>query len=315
MTGPVRLFPSGLVGGDGRRVRLGSYVETIDDGSREAGGGGRRGEVTGWAGPRRGVEVFFHDTDTVETIHASALLRVDEEQSNPVTVGWFSIDDDDRPTLLVVPVGTRDLVVASNDPGPFAAIERSDVRAWVAKVAEVLHPLERAVQAQAIADHLDAPMLRRVLDEATLPGVVHRLMFVATDQIQPQPSDTSGLIPLLTLWLEGRGHLDLAGNYRPIEQIAAPGIITRLPHVLDAVVHQVSPAVASAGEECRRAVVSFAGGTPAMMYGCSIATARLFGAGNTRVVQIPQGFEREGERVEQPLIELDLADTALGDSP
>lgn len=307
MTGPVRLFPFGLVGGDGRRLRLGSYVALAAQPHRH-------GEVTGWAGPVQGAEVFFHDTDTVETIAPSELIRVDEEQADPMTVGWISVDDDTRPTLLVAPVGTRDLVTSTTQPGPFPTIDTRDVRGSIAAVGTVLRQYHAPERASLVARHFDAPMLRRVLDEATLPTAIRRLMFVATDQVRAQRSDTVGMAELLALWLEGRGHLDPDGDYRPIEELAVTAVITRLPHILDAVVHQVAPAIREAAADCERAVVAFAGGTPAMMYGCSIATSRQFGGAKTRIAQIPQAYELDGEHIEQPLIEMDLADTALHDT-
>lgn len=307
MTGPLRLFPFGLVGGDGRRLRLGSHVARLAQPDRH-------GEVTGWAGPRLGAEVFFHDTDTVETIQPAELLRIDLEQAEPVTVGWVSVDDDTRPTLLVVPVGTRDLVTSETDPGPFPSIDNRDVRASVAAVNAVMADHPPDARPALAARHFDAPMLRRVLDEATLPATVHRLVFVATDQVQPQRGDTVGLAAMLALWLEGRRHFDPNGQYRPVSNLAEPGVIRRLPHILDAVVHQVTPAIVEAAFDCERVVVAFAGGTPAMMFGCSIAASRRFGGTNTRIVQIPQAYEVDGDRIEQPLIEMDLADTALHDT-
>jgi len=301
----IRIFPPGLVGADGRRLRLGSAVSPVGEPSRI-------GEVTGWAGPARGLEVFFSAHDTVETVLPVNLVRVDEEMTDPVTVGWMAVDDDPRPTLLVVPLGTRDLVTRAEDPGPFPVSDRSRPRAWASAAADVLQGFDPSEHPRLIARHLDAPMLRRVLDEGSLPISIRRTVFIGTDQDQPQPNDTAGFEPLLRLWLAGRGHLTTDSAERHVAEVGELITIRRLPHILDAVVHQVQTGLAVAASGCDRAAILFAGGTPAMTYGITLSLSQHFPSSDIRIVQVPMDIHLEGESVAQPLIEIDLADTEIG---
>jgi hypothetical protein len=301
----IRIFPPGLVGADGRRLRLGSKVSPAAEPHRT-------GEITGWAGSQRGLEVFFSADDTVETLRPDLLVRVDDELLDPVTVGWMAVDDDPRPVLLIVPLGTRDLVTRNSDPGPFTESDRSQPRHWSSFASETLNDLDPKERAALCAQHLDAPMLRRVLDEGSLPFAIKRLVFIGTNQHQPQATDTAGFAPLLRLWLEGRGHLTLGTPERLINEVADIVTIERLPHILDAVVHQVADGLKSVIDGCERAVILFAGGTPAMTYGITLAVSRLLPSTAIRIVQVPMDIQIQGDQIPQPLIEIDLIDTQMG---
>lgn len=303
VTPPVRIFPPGLVGGDGRRIRLGSLVSFERDGRSHV------GEVVGWGG-RRGVEVHLEHHPYLAEVQPADLVREDKELDQPHTVGWLVVEDTSEPTLLVAPMGTRD-VVAASDPGPFPRIDPANFRATTLECVRVLHglmPEERAVKAFL---HLDMPILRRVLDEASLPDELQRLVLVVTDQLEPQATDTLHVNELASWWLAGRGHLDGDGECRPVAQLAKPLVIDRLPHVLDAVVHQLQRPLNEAFEGCTRMVTVVAGGTPATTYGTILAARMVGGANSVRTVQVPADWRVDEAMVQQPLIEMDLTDSVL----
>lgn len=311
------IFPSGVLGGDGRRLRPGSRVEAIWNDERVV------GEVTGWGG-RRGVEVSFDEEPWMVCFAPHELTRVDEHSDDALMAGVTIVDPDAPATAVIIPLGGRDLqyregvevlaelseIVAAAPTS--AAGSGGSMRGWCEQLLEVVGTLATDEQARAIHELFDMPMLRRVLDEAVLPPSVDRLIAVVTDQDEPQASDTAGLVPLMELWLRGRGHLDDDPPVRPIERITAPIRIGRLPFQLDAVVHQVRQSLSERLDGVTRASVVVAGGTPAMMYGTLIAADLDLGSSNVISVQVPQDWVVDGEHRSQPLIEMSLADSLLG---
>lgn len=317
MSGRFVAFPAGLVGGDGRRLRIGSHVSFVHDGLAV------QGEVVGWAGPRRGVEVHLDVEPYFAAVPAVTLTRVDEPLSSPVTVGWTVIDDVDATVLLIVPLGGRDMQwisdaeTAERDgfPTSHASTARTqpNIRAWAEAVRAFLAGRDAAEEVELVARHVDFPMLRRVLDESSLPPAVKRLVFVVTDQDPPQSGDTVDVAEVARTWLRQRGHLDDAETAieRPVLDLAEPIVIRRQPHLLDAVYHQIGAHITQLGADCDRVASVVAGGTPAITYGLLLAASTAFGPDAVTSIQPPHDLIVEGRAVEQPLIELRLFESIL----
>jgi hypothetical protein len=316
MNEPMVVFPPGVVDGNGRRVRLGSRVRFELDGVE------RLGEVIAWAGPSRGLEIDLPEFPYEVAVPPVRVVRVDEPNDDPVTVGWRVVDPDPTPTLLLVPIGTRDVQPRrSGDLGPFStehapmAAARGDTqfREWSRKTAEILSVGVEEPAAKAVT-YLDMPMLRRALDEASLPDRVARLVFIVTDQDPPGTGDTVHVPTIARHWLVGRGHLDPPETAleRPVLDIGTPIVVRRAPHVLDAVFHQIAEPLQRVSRGCGRISVVIAGGTPAMTYAAVLAASGILGQSAVRTVQVPAPLRVGAALVEQPLIELDLADTMLG---
>lgn len=328
MNAPLRIFPPGLVGGDGRRLRLGSRVSTSWEGRQVV------GEIVGWSG-QRGVEVYFDEEPGSLAVQPVDLVRVDEAHPHPVTVGWQVVEDLERSTVLVCPIGNRDVVWRSaDDRGPFAMVEadgQRQTRRWADLVVERCRELGPRA-ANEVYRYIDLPMIRRVLDEASLPSSVARLSLVLTDQEAPQPTDTAGLAEIIGLWLTGRGHMPTphdesfsAGNplpspsspeldesARPVDHFGPHLTVRRMPHQMDAVIHQIRGGLADLADECEQLVAVLAGGTPGTKYGLLLACAAIAGPRLVRCVQVPDEWRVDDRLVEQPLIELDLLDMAIG---
>lgn len=299
MNQPIRIFPPGLVDANGRRLRLGSYVEF------SVNGGTQRGEITGWAGPNRGVEVTTLEPEDVISIHPHLVLRVDEPNPEPLTIGWASVDDSDERVGLIVPLGSRDVTVHGRHP-------TGDTRQWAAQLTSDFFGLEPTARRSSVAAEIDMPILRRVLDEASLPAVIDILIFVVTDQTHPQPSDTASFAPLANLWLESLRYTgDTTDDDRRHIKTTTTITLKGLPHILDSVVHQVSQDLASHLNDVDRVNCVIAGGTPAMMYGTVFAASRVLGPDKIRTIQVPADWIVDGEPIEQALIEMDVADTSL----
>lgn len=312
------VFPAGLLGGDGRRIRPGSLVRLQFENAHVM------GEVTGWAGSR-GVEVSLEDDPFLLTVQPHELFRVDAMLDDPVTTGTVIIDTDPRATVLVLPVGGRDVqvrvgvdeatapVASLLDGAPSAAPGSGrDLRGWAARCAETLAPLTEQERADVVFETFDMPMLRRVLDEAVLPAELQAVVPVVTDQTEPQRSDSANVPALIDAWLRGRGHIGRAdASARPIIALGPTIAVRTLPFQLDAVVHQVAAGL-RAVSDAERAAVVVAGGTPAMMYGTLLAASARFGAANTVSIQVPQDWQVGGRSVVQPLVEMSLTDGVLG---
>lgn len=312
------VFPAGIIGGDGRRIRPGSLVR-LTFGDTEF-----RGEVTGWAG-RRGVEVSLDADPYLLTVQPHELRRVDELLDDPMTTGTVIIDPDPRSTVIIVPIGGRDIqariglspdsvalpTLLDGAPSEHPGSGR-DLRGWSSRCIEALESLDSDARAKAVFEAFDMPMLRRVLDEAVLPAVVLGVVPVVTDQVEPQASDSSNIPTLMDLWLGGRGHLNPSDStVRPVQSIGPVIAVRTLPYQLDAVVHQVADGL-SLVPPAERAAVVLAGGTPAMMYGSLLAAGARFGASNTVSIQVPQDWRVKGRSVSQPLVEMSLVDGVLG---
>jgi len=308
-------FPSNVVDRRGRRVRIGTRITFL------LAGAVRAGEVIAWGGSERGLEVDLAAEPFSVAVQPRAVDVVDEPHPSPISIGWRVVEDDDRPIMLLVPLGRRDLQIASRlHSSPHGmAVEppgrgpRGEVllRQWAEDIRTLMHQTSES-PAQLMARAFDMPMLRRVLDEAMLPESIDRLTFIATDQDHPQHGDTIDLVPLATLWLEGRGHLGhLESMERPILEIAQPIIITRQPHLLDAVFYQIVEEIRARAGGCERVVCVLAGGTPGMKFGTILAASSVFSQQNVRIVQVPQAYEVDEVFVEQPLIEFDLSETVL----
>lgn len=315
------IFPSGVLGGDGRRLRPGSRVQVEVEGKPLI------GEITGWAG-RRGIEVSFDGDPWMMCLSPVELTRVDEYSDDVMMAGVTIIDPDPIPTAIVVPLGGRDFQRREELDGQHPEFERllaeapssrpgsgSDLRTWSTECLEELSSISVPEQQELVYRLFDMPMLRRVLDEAVLPSSVEVIIPVVTDQDQPQQSDTVSLLPLMSLWLSGRGHIGVdEPMVRPVGAIADAVRVSRLPFQLDAVVHQVSQDLRTTlarFEGVVRAIVVLAGGTPAMMYGSLIAAGSVLGEENVISVQVPLAWIVQGRPVMQALVEMSLADSAL----
>ena len=310
-------FPASIVGGDGRRLKIGSHVRFQHNGED------RQGEVVGWAGPRRGVEVHLDVDPFLVAVPPVELLRVDEPLAAPITVGWSIVDDVDTSVLLLVPLGGRDMQWISNvedadrDQFPIenASTARSqpNIRAWSRAVLGRVASLDEDQAALLIGRHIDFPILRRVLNESSLPSEVRKLVFIVTDQDPAQVGDTVDVAEVANLWLRHSGHLDDSdlATRRPILEVGDPIVVTRQPHILDAVYHQVGARIAESGVGSDRVVSVVAGGTPAITYGILLAASTVFGPEAVVSIQPPQDLIVDGRAVSQPLIELRLSETVL----
>lgn len=288
------VFPPGLVDRRGLRLRPGSAVEVVAGTHL-----GHRGEVVGWLGDN-GVQVL---TDDDVSVAASPfdLERTDRAIEFSATM-HRDIEEIDAPsTLLVITVGTHDLALATGvDPDSVGLTERPDdlgaARKWTticAQLAAEVPPDERAAW---VADHFDAPIVGRVLREAALGPVIDRLCFVVTDQDPPHEDDTYAMADLLGLWVTGTSAL----RQRDVREIADPIVLTHAPHVLDAVVHFVEPALRQRSSGVQRLAVERTGGTPAMGFGTLLAAMAAAGPNQVvRDIDVPR---------DQPLIEMDVAD-------
>ncbi|MEJ5256131.1 MAG: hypothetical protein WHS89_12345 [Acidimicrobiales bacterium] len=295
-------FPPGLVDRRGFRLRPGSSVAV-----RTGPHAGLAGEVVAWAGDR-GVEVLTDDT--LVTVDPFDLERTDSRLDAPTTIGLTVVEPEPVPTLLVVTVGNRDLVARPDSdsplpaPGDFpvdlharrpsARTPRTSARAWGEACIAALeqHPADE--RPGLVAEHLDAPIVGRVLREAALPAVLDRVVFVVTDQDPPHPDDTVAFGELLRLWVEATA----STRDRPIRSIAPPIVLHHAPHVLQAVVHFVSEALVPLVAGVERIAVARSGGTPAMGFGTLLAALHAAGPDRTvRDIDIP---------IDQPIIEMDV---------
>lgn len=309
MERPTRLFPPGLVDSTGRRLRLGSYVMVRANDLEN------KGEVTGWAGPRRGIEVTFTEPPAIAIVQPIDVTRLDEPNPEPLTIGWMPMDDTDETAALLVPLGTRDvrtLTVADAHLSPVPDGRQADLRTWALETTQTLGFLDDAERLRVVQREIDMPMLRRVLAEASLPDHIEAIIFVVSDQRDPHPADTAPLLPIASLWLEANGHLDATDEptVRTTGRVETI-VLTSLPHILDAVVHQTSRRLNDFNLRTDRLCCVVAGGTPAMMYGTTLAAVRAIGASRTRTIQVPADVHFNGDRMPQALVEMDVGDSEL----
>jgi hypothetical protein len=201
-------------------------------------------------------------------------------------------------TVLVQPIGGQDVRLREEgmrgpfpDPGEFSSTRRDqlkvDAREWGAACLKAVAGLPREEQARLVAAHLDAPFLRRVLEEAPLPKEVKRLVFVVTDQATEDRrghwDDTASFGELLSLWLEGSA----AVLPRRVKRVDEPIVLRDRPDELRPVMERVSREVERVLDGCDEAVVVQGGGTPAMKFGV-LLTIVLGSAGKrVRHVHVP----------------------------
>lgn len=183
---------------------------------------------------------------------------------------------------IIHPVGGQDILPGIL-PGPFPAAERfafardqqTKVRARdygraLLDTLDALHA-DSATRARLVYDHLDAPILRRVLEdpwpaEAPTPRAVVNLTLVATDQVTPHTDDTVHYTTLLTHWLQGwslahRGNTRTPGSVEVIT-------LTERPDLLVSVTNTLTPQVVRrVVRDCGNVLFVQAGGTPATTFG------------------------------------------------
>lgn len=295
---PVVEVPEGVVDRAGRRLRPGSVVRVPDaDGHLAA---GQLGEVVGYRG-FVGVEVMTEDHD-LRAWPPDHLVRVDPGSPiDAVTLGWFVVDEDPSPVAMVFPVGSREIQPTA-DLGPFPAPDRYIVkrpmgsavsaRAWGQACLDAVAGLHPSNAAPIVARHLDAPMLRRVLVEASLPASVARLTLLVSDQDPPHDGDTAAFGQLLALWLVGTE----AVRDRKVDHVGDPVVLRAAPHLLEPVIFAVREELPRIVGDAERLAIVQAGGTPAMSEGTLLAAA-LELERPVRHIQVPHN---------QPLVEADF---------
>lgn len=209
-----------------------------------------------------------------------ALDEVADERPEPVGPA-------PRP-LVVHPVGGQDLWPRDMESlGPFPSPEgfvsqrggqrKVVARRWGQACLYAIRDDPLGRQAELVAEHLDAPILRRVLVEAVDPSTA-RVVLIVTDQDPAVPGgfaddDTVAFGQLLQLWLQGRGPAP-ADCCRLVDTV----VIRRDPHLLQAVLPVLREKVQSTLEGCSEVVVVQAGGTPAMSLAALMAYT-LHGSG------------------------------------
>lgn len=282
---PLR-FPSNLSDLDGLPVLPGGRVTIV--------GGpfaGEAGEVTGWAGGTR-VRVLVESAADPEEfpplrVVETTQLAVDPTARSVRTSSGIEVHDVRQiPTLLIVPVGGQDIQARSGiDLGPFPSPDefvttrtggqsKPDARRWGQACLDAIRRSGAKRRAALVAAHLDAPMLSRALTDATLPATIRRLAFVVSDQHErPHIDDTAPFGELLGLWLTGSAD----ARARQIEEVAAPVVLTRDPHLTHAVLYTLRSELPRLLGGIEEIVVLQAGGTPAMTMGTLLAAATGLG--------------------------------------
>lgn len=282
-------FPRGVVDCRGQRVRPGARVVPLE--GRYA---GTVGEVVGWGG-QRGVEILVHgEVPDIVAVPANRLEVVPAGLLRPVAQSATVIEEPLVSVTIIHPVGGQDIQpLDRSDLGPFpspAGYEsdrrgqrKVDARRWGEACVAALADLADAEQARLAAAHLDAPMLRQVLDHAALPETVTRLVPVVTDQDPPHLDDTAAYGRLVELWLRGGA----GQGIRRVAEVAAPIVIPRAPHLLGPVLEAIRPHVPDTVRGCAEVVVVQAGGTPSMTFGVLLAYTLGSDGVPVRHVQVP----------------------------
>ena len=314
-------FPPRVVDADGRRVRPGSIVIALDlDESVLF-------QVQGWS--REGL-VLLAVEDDVEgnpqlTIrHPSLVKKHDAELLDVVLPDELFIEVDGPSSVVVTCVGTRDVVVRAqnSDDGQvgvlptFSTFEDSDesekqqdadFRDWSKTVLEILLELPVEERYAVIRRELDAPILKRVVQESVLPRTIDTLVLVATDQLTAHPQDTVFSAEILKMWLEANGHCIGIGEpnteRRWIKKVVIESIPS-LPHVVESVAYFCRTRFVEWVANSERIVVVHGGGTPAMKMGVLIAACRI-SQREVRHIQVPEPHP-SGQF--QSLIEMDVDD-------
>jgi hypothetical protein len=297
MTHSPLYFPPGVVDVDGRRIRPGVIV-SVD---HRAG----RHEVVGWR--TDGLVLVDTETGDLSSAPKESCRILDDEITPRSTTGAYVVEFSDRRTTLVMAVGTRDIAVDGE------SLDQSNVRDQSRELVEQLVTEPRTQALVWSQEHLSAPILDRVLVEASLPVDIDELVLVVTDQTIPHPRDTRFVGELLRWHLRARGHvgdeMPLADDVRPIATTSFV-TLTSLPHVIEAVHFAISPFVPTWFEGDGRVAVVTAGGTPAMSFGVLLAAASYarhaeLPSNSVRTIQVP---DVRGDGTRQPVIEFDVDD-------
>jgi nitrate reductase NapAB chaperone NapD len=289
-------FPEGVVDQDGRRLRPGAVVRVPGDQSIPV------SEVIGY--DESGDVVLVTDADEPEVllVPPHALRTVGELLRAPVTVGEPVVQGEDERVALIVPIGSQDVqqrpgVTNGLLPNPKDFLsqretsQRVDARWWGEAILETLVSMPPDDAATVAFEELDAPMLRRAIEEAAVPRSIDRIVLVVTDQAIEHRDDTVSFAHIIEHWLNG-ARLTI---YRTLPETLDVLILRDAPHIVSAVSQQVQELLPSSIKNCDSVLVVAAGGTPAMTYGTLIAsfTTEL----PVRHIQVPFG---------QPVIEIDL---------
>lgn len=289
-------FPPGVVDADGRRVRPGVVV-SVD---------GRSGthEVIGWR--IEGLVLLDLETDDIFAAPKETCRVADADQPR-MTAGTYVVEMSDRRTTLVAGVGTRDIAIDQS------ALETTSIRSSSKEILETIDTMEPNEALEWCRSHLTAPILDRVLREASLPVELDELVLIVTDQRVPHPQDTLFVGELVKWHLLSRGHtgdaVPLEDDIRPISRITVV-TLDSLPHVIESVFFTLSRVVPSWFESDGRVAIVTSGGTPAMSFGALLAAASFarhaeLPSNSVRTIQVP---DRRGDGTLQPVIEFDVDD-------
>lgn len=314
-------FPPRVVDADGRRVRPGSIVATLDDDPPHL------CQVQGWS--REGLVLLTVNDDEqgnphLLVRHPSRVRKHDAELIDVVLQDELYIEADGPSSVLVECIGTRDVVVrdiAADDGYVSQLPELSDfemsdesetftrvaVRDWSKAVLDTLLSLAPDKRFEVVRRELDAPIFKRVLQEAVLPRTLDTVVLLATDQDAKHPQDTVYVAEILRMWLEANGHCVGVGEPNPTRRWIKRVVIETipsLPHVIESVAYFCRTRFAGWAQESERIVVVHGGGTPAMKMGVLIAACRISDR-SIRHIQVPEPH-RSGQY--QSLIEMDVDD-------
>lgn len=263
-------FPSDLVDVDGAPITLGVPVTVV--GGAHA---GEHGVVGAWAGERRILLVAEDADEDDDAFTLAEAVRVDSDdvRCEPVVAlrGGREIEvvtPDSVPTAMVVPVGRTAVVPRLADSAGFFPDQREfvvergpvervvDVHRWASACLAVLDDVDDADRDSVVAEHLDAPTLRRVLREAALPEHLTRLVLVVSDEsdedrLDGTPDDTAALGALLIHWVRGTDHTRL----RVIDEIATPVVLRQRPELSHVVLSTFRDELPRVVDGCREVVL------------------------------------------------------------
>jgi hypothetical protein len=292
-------FPSDLVDVDGTPVTPGVRVTVV--GGEHV---GEHGVVGAWAGERKVLLVAEDSDDDDDDFTMAEAVRVDADdvRCEPTIAirhgsGMEVVTPDAIPTVLVVPVSRSDIEPrATGGSGPFPSpgdfvVDRGpwervvDQHGWATACLAALDDVEAAEQAALVADHLDAPALRRVLREAALPERLARLVLVVSDESsvdQPLGSvdDTAAVGALLIHWIRGTAD----SRMRIIDEIAAPVVLRQRPEVSHVVLSTFRGELPRVVDGCRDVVLVQSDAVPGVQIGVLTALESVGGL-RVRVVQ------------------------------
>ena len=322
-------FPPRVVDAIGRRVRPGCVVTTQFDAlTVEA-------QVQGWSEDGLillSLDRQHEDSPLLFVAHPSVVEKIDAEPDEAILSDDFFVEVGGPSSVLIVSVGTRDLILRRGADGKrqdcilpdlfdivftdaSSTHSRVGIREWSFAVKSALLAMSEEERHNVIRRELHAPILQRVIQESVLPRTLERIVLVATDQRVPHPQDTVHTAEILKMWLEANHHVVGIGvpqmERRWFKEVLIESV-TALPHVVESVAHfcQLRMGTWAAGAD--RLVVVHGGGTPAMKMGVLVAASQSR-RHIVRHVQVPAPNPRTGQN--QSLIEMDLDDMPeLGDA-